>query len=77
MSVSSNTDRTDYTDLALSLFLFDNFHLVILRIQIEPVILTLDLKCFYILLYLFNLFICVRFTLNTNYFTLRSISRPS
>ena len=39
MSVSSNTDRTDYTDLTLSLFLFDNFHLVILQIQIEPVIL--------------------------------------
>ena len=55
MFVSSNTDRTDYTDLTLSLFLFDNFHLVILRIQIGPVILTLDLKCFYILLYLFNL----------------------
>ena len=56
MSVSANTDRTDYTDLTLSLFLFDNFHLVILRTQIEPVILTLDLKCFYILLYL--LYLC-------------------
>ena len=55
MSVFSNTDRPDYTDLTLSLFLFNSFHLVVLRIQIEPVILTLDLKCFYILLYLFNL----------------------
>ena len=57
MSVSSNTDRTDYTDLTLSLFLFDSFHLVILRIQIGPVILTLDLKCFYILLYLCSFYI--------------------
>lgn len=56
MSGFSNTDRPDCTDLTLSLFLFYSFHLVILRIQIEPVILTLDLKCFYILLYLFNLF---------------------
>lgn len=56
MSVFSNTDRPDYTDLTLSLFLFNSFHLVVLRIQIEPVILTLDLQCFYILLYLFNLF---------------------
>ena len=38
MSVSSNTDRTDYTDLALSLFLFDNFHLVILQTQIEQIV---------------------------------------
>ena len=38
MSVSSNTDRTDYTDLALSLFLFDSFHLVILQTQIEQIV---------------------------------------
>lgn len=38
MSVFSNTDRTDYTDLTLSLFLFDSFHLVILRTQIEQII---------------------------------------
>ena len=39
MSVFSNTDRTDYTDLTLSLFLFDSFHLVILRTQIEQIVL--------------------------------------
>lgn len=55
MSVFSNTDKPDYTDLTLSLFLFDSFHLVILRTQIEQIVFTLDLKCFYILLYLFNL----------------------
>ena len=38
MSVFSNTDRTDYTDLTLSLFLFDSFHFVILRIQIGQIV---------------------------------------
>ena len=38
MSVFSNTDRTDYTDSTLSLFLFDSFHFVILRTQTEQIV---------------------------------------